>query len=252
MAGSLFQILAVALAACAASSPVAETSHSHEAPASIIAAAPESTALMPAIPAHWLQVQMQETPVRIQIRLPSAGQVLGQMAVMAVIATAAALAFRRYVPWPELNEAAMDKEKLSAWSSGPFDCFEDMGVCCWTCFCPAARWAGNMDMAGLLSFWLAFGIFLSMLLLTQIPFAGLFSFVLMGILTYYRNKLRVAFGMAGANECPTVCGDCIFVTCCTCCAISQEARHVEMAARVNHQVVASQRPILTAPAQETA
>eukprot|EP00439_Symbiodinium_sp_Y106_P044936 s1402_g5.t1 len=39
-----------------------------------------------------------------------------------------------------------------------------------------------------------------MLLLTQIPFAGIFSFVLMAILTYYRNKLRVAFGMAGANE----------------------------------------------------
>eukprot|EP00439_Symbiodinium_sp_Y106_P038792 s1402_g4.t1 len=115
MAGSLLQILAVALAACAASSPVAETSHSREAPTSVIAAAPESTVFMPAIPAHWLvQLQERETPVGpvgIQIRLPSAGQVLGQMAVMAVIATAAALAFRRYVPWPELNEAAMDKDR---------------------------------------------------------------------------------------------------------------------------------------------
>ena len=35
--------------------------------------------------------------------------------------------------WPEINEAAMAKEKLQSWSSGPFDCFEDMNICCWTC-----------------------------------------------------------------------------------------------------------------------
>ncbi len=32
-----------------------------------------------------------------------------------------------------------------------------------------------------------------------------------------------------------ICGDCVFVSCCTCCAIAQESRHVEMAATVNHE-----------------
>lgn len=108
-----------------------------------------------------------------------------------------------------------------------------------------------MDMLGLLSFWPAFLLFLFFEVLSLLPLGTCCCCGLLGVLTYYRNKLRVAFGMAGANECPTVLGDCVFVSCCTCCAISQEARHMEMAATVNHEAVASQRPLLP-PAQQAA
>ena len=39
---------------------------------------------------------------------------------------------RRFVPWPEVDETLMAKEKLTSWSSGPFDCFQDATTCCWT------------------------------------------------------------------------------------------------------------------------
>lgn len=57
------------------------------------------------------------------------------------------LPFRKYVKWPEVNEDLMPKEKLTSWSSGPFDCFQDLDTCCWTC--PRAA---NMDMDWMLRF----------------------------------------------------------------------------------------------------
>jgi len=185
----------------------------------------------------------------IVIKWPSAGVILRHMALVAAISTTAAYIFRIWVKWPDVDESAMAKEKLSSWSSGPFDCFQDMPTCCWTFWCPGVRWAANLDILGFLTFWFAFALFLVIELLAMIPFGGCCCCAWIAVLTYYRNKFRVAFGMSGANEFTTICGDCVFVSCCTCCAIAQEARHVEMAATVNHEATASQRPLLP-PAQE--
>lgn len=203
-------------------------------------------------PSFLTQALQAPGPItKIQIRWPTPGQLLSHMAVFAGITTVAAFLFRRFVPWPEVDETLMAKEKLTSWSSGPFDCFQDATTCCWTLFCPGVRWAGNVDMVGLLSFWPAFLLFLLFELLAMIPLGGCCLCGWIAVLTYYRNKLRVAFGMAGSNEPTTICGDCVFVTCCTCCAIAQEARHVEAAAIVNHEATAAQRPLL-APQQEAA
>eukprot|EP00490_Sorites_sp_Unknown_P013703 CAMPEP_0114680290 /NCGR_PEP_ID=MMETSP0191-20121206/53941_1 /TAXON_ID=126664 /ORGANISM="Sorites sp." /LENGTH=229 /DNA_ID=CAMNT_0001956847 /DNA_START=121 /DNA_END=810 /DNA_ORIENTATION=- len=198
-----------------------------------------------------IMTQVLQAPAinKIQIRWPTPGQVLSHMALFAAVTTLAALAFRRYVTWPDVDESLMPKEKLTSWSTGPFDCFQDMNSCLWTCFCPGVRWAGTMNMVGLLTFWPAFLLFLFFELVAMIPLGGCCCLGWVAVLTYYRNKLRVAFGMAGSNEPQTICGDCVFVTCCTCCAIAQEARHVEHAAIVNHEATMAQRPLL-APQQE--
>lgn len=210
-----------------------------------------AVALWSAGPAKSLTQMLQEprSVQHLRIQLPSAGEVTGHLIILATLMTAAALTFRYMAKWPEVDESMMPKEKLSSWSSGPFDCFEDMNICCWTCWCPGVRWAGNMDMMGFLKFWPAFFLFLFFDLMPAIPFCSCLCCGWCAVLTYYRNRLRAAFGMAGANECPSVVGDCAFVTCCTICAVSQEARHIQTAATVNHEAIAAQRPLL-APEQE--
>lgn len=121
-------------------------------------------------PSFLTQALQAPGPItKIQIRWPTPGQVLSHMALFAGITTVAALLFRRFVPWPEVDETLMAKEKLTSWSSGPFDCFQDATTCCWTLWCPGVRWAGNVDMVGLLSFWPAFLLFLMFGLLAMIP-----------------------------------------------------------------------------------
>ncbi|CAJ1335697.1 unnamed protein product [Effrenium voratum] len=201
----------------------------------------------------WLQVLQEPAKIQqIRIRWPTPGEIALHMAVAAAITTGAALAFRHFVKaWPEVHEDAIAKEKLNVWSSGPFDCFQDMSSCCWTCWCPGVRWAANVDMMGFFSFWPAFLLFLALELLSTVPLGSICCCSWLAVLTYYRNKMRVVFGMQGANECPTICGDCVFVTCCTGCAICQEARHIQTAATLNHEATAPQRPLM-APVQETA
>jgi len=161
----------------------------------------------------------------------------------------AAFLFRKYEKWPAADESVIAKNpNLKQWSSGPFDCFADMPICLWSCCCPAVRWAGNMEMVGLLTFWVAFGLFMGFELMGMAGI-GLGGLAIILMITYFRNKIRHKFGMEGANECGTVCGDCIFVCCCSCCAISQEARHLKLAAEANHEVVAAQRGMVEAPAQ---
>eukprot|EP00930_Biecheleria_cincta_P024429 TRINITY_DN1748_c0_g1_i3.p1 TRINITY_DN1748_c0_g1~~TRINITY_DN1748_c0_g1_i3.p1 ORF type:complete len:280 (-),score=61.19 TRINITY_DN1748_c0_g1_i3:48-887(-) len=179
----------------------------------------------------------------------TAKQIAVNIVLSLCLAGIAALVFRKYQKIPAADESVIAKNPdLKHWSSGPFDCFADMPICLWSCCCPAVRWAGNMEMVGLLTFWAAFGLFMGfeVLGMAGISIGGL-AIILM--LTYFRNKIRVKFGMEGANECGTVCGDCVFVCCCSCCAISQEARHLKLAAEANHEAVAAQRGVAEAPAQ---
>eukprot|EP00438_Fugacium_kawagutii_P002856 Skav216264 [mRNA] locus=scaffold1544:3229:11959:- [translate_table: standard] len=156
-------------------------------------------------PSIMTQIVQAHGPInQIKIHWPTPGQVLFHMAMTAAVATLAAVAFRshsheavwsleRYVKWPELNEAApMTKERLTSWSSGPFDCFQDIDTCCWTCWCPGVRWAGTVDMVGLLTFWPAFLLFLLFELLAMIPFGGCCCLGWIAVLTYYRLQLRFA------------------------------------------------------------
>ncbi|CAE7765074.1 CNR10 [Symbiodinium pilosum] len=108
-----------------------------------------------------------------------------------------------------------------------------------------------MDMTSIIAFWPAAVGFLFLVtsdLLLPVPVCGL---ILVALMTYGRQRLRKGFEM-DHGDFKSVCGDCLFVSFCTPCAISQEARHAEKAAEVNHPLVASKRPLeaeATAPAQ---
>lgn len=176
-------------------------------------------------------------------------QVVANVVVSLTVAGIAALLFKKYEKWPAVDQSVVSKNpNLKQWSSGPFECFADMPICLWSCCCPAVRWAGNMEMVGLLSFWAAFGLFLGFEVLGTMGI-GLGGLAIILMITYFRGKIRYAFQMEGAHEFGTVCGDCVFVCCCSCCAISQEARHLKLAAEANHEVVAEQRRVVEAPAQ---
>eukprot|EP00441_Pelagodinium_beii_P041479 CAMPEP_0197648152 /NCGR_PEP_ID=MMETSP1338-20131121/27585_1 /TAXON_ID=43686 ORGANISM="Pelagodinium beii, Strain RCC1491" /NCGR_SAMPLE_ID=MMETSP1338 /ASSEMBLY_ACC=CAM_ASM_000754 /LENGTH=249 /DNA_ID=CAMNT_0043222101 /DNA_START=33 /DNA_END=779 /DNA_ORIENTATION=- len=173
----------------------------------------------------------------------SGPSVISEMAIAAIFCIIFALVYRSCVSWPEaLPAGEAERVKLDRWSTGPFDCFSDMSICLWSCCCPAVRWAGTMEMVGLMSFWSAVFLLLALELLGMVPGLGLVYIIFVGVIAYYRNQLRLTFGMNGSNECSTLTGDACFVCCCTCCAISQEARHVTLAAQVNHEQCASNRP----------
>ncbi|CAK8986041.1 unnamed protein product [Durusdinium trenchii] len=161
-----------------------------------------AVALWSAGPAKSLTQMLQEprSVQHLRIQLPSAGEVTGHLIILATLMTAAALTFRYMAKWPEVDESMMPKEKLSSWSSGPFDCFEDMNICCWTCWCPGVRWAGNMDMMGFLKFWPAFFLFLFFDLMPAIPFCSCLCCGWCAVLTYYRLPLSLFQDVKGASQ----------------------------------------------------
>ena len=137
------------------------------------------------------------------------------------------------------------------WSDGIFDCFDSASICVVSLFLPFLRWSTTVSRLRYLSFPAA--LFLStppfvlytvlyvylnvrypatygtdvvesystiyFVLLTLMILAHL-TFVTLG--TYYRGKVRREYGVSG-----NMVEDCCWHFCCGCCAIAQEARHVD-------------------------
>eukprot|EP00933_Yihiella_yeosuensis_P047092 TRINITY_DN4277_c2_g1_i2.p1 TRINITY_DN4277_c2_g1~~TRINITY_DN4277_c2_g1_i2.p1 ORF type:complete len:219 (-),score=37.45 TRINITY_DN4277_c2_g1_i2:169-825(-) len=155
----------------------------------------------------------------------------------------------RKVKSPPSQDDELEKKSLTEWSSGPFDCFANIDTCFTATCCGPMRWSDTLDMAGLQTFWVALMMIGPLAFLAQIPQYKWVSPVVIAIMVYYRQQLRKAFGMEGYGECKTVCSDCMMISCCTCCAIAQEARHVNYAVKTGHEVIASQKTLLEAPEQ---
>lgn len=60
-----------------------------------------------------------------------------------------------------------------------------------------------------------------MILAFALP-ALLCNLITIALGTAYRGKIRARFGIDGST-----CGDCLLHTFCNCCAVAQEARHVD-------------------------
>ena len=137
------------------------------------------------------------------------------------------------------------------WSDGLFDCFDSGTICLLACFLPFLRWSTtvsrlrylSMPAALLLStppfvLYTAMYVFLNVrypgtygtdavgsygalyYIMFALMMAGHIAFVAIG--TYYRGKLRREYAIDGG-----VLGDCCWHYWCSCCAIAQEARHVD-------------------------
>jgi hypothetical protein len=75
------------------------------------------------------------------------------------------------------------EQDFNDWTSGPFDCSsENRGLLCWSCCCPCIRWADNMDMLGIVGFWVGLLLFCGLALLITVP-GGVFLWAVATLLS---------------------------------------------------------------------
>lgn len=139
----------------------------------------------------------------------------------------------------EVVAADPDKaaEDFNDWKFRFCFCFEDPLVCLCACCCPAIRWAETLSFVpDLIRFWPAFFVFMVLLALARFEVTAFICVLFLALMcTSYRQELRLRFGMeAGGLSYAT---DCLLYFFCMCCAIAQEARHVEEALKSGHEAV---------------
>lgn len=108
-----------------------------------------------------------------------------------------------------------------------FSCLEDPKLSLFSFVCPCLRWADTLDKANkkpILQYYVAALLFALLLLLDPIT-AGISLLVLVLVATYFRQKLRSEFSLPAGGS--TIWEDFLSYFCCFCCAVVQEARHVE-------------------------
>jgi len=182
----------------------------------------------------------KELPDRVVYVFPSmqtdVGTAFGLAIMSSVIwcslVTLAACYYRSQKSFPQAI-SSRSKQDFNDWTSGPFDICSDARVCCWSCWCPCIRWADNMDMLGILGFWVGLLLFCGLIMLTTVPGGLLLWLVAVLLWMSFRQQLRLKFDMEQSTF-RTFAGDCALYCCCWPCAIAQEARHIEEACRAAH------------------
>lgn len=148
--------------------------------------------------------------------------------------------YRGNKEYPEIEEGLQTPEQHATfqdWKFGFCDCFEEFQVCFCACCCPAIRWAETLSLVdGLIVFWVGFALYMSLTLINTITSVLVCWFVLALICTAYRQELRTKFSFEHQGG-ATFLTDLLLHCFCTCCAIAQEARHVEEAMRYGHPQV---------------
>ncbi|CAK0871970.1 unnamed protein product [Prorocentrum cordatum] len=139
--------------------------------------------------------------------------------------------------WGSDAKGKASDESLSQWKDGLCDCFDEPEICFWACCCPAIRWADTVDLGGLVPFWVALAIYLGLSVGSAFLGEALLWAALAVACAGFRQEMRRKFGMSQSGR--TYAEDCLLYCCCSCCAIAQEARHIEEACRVGHPVVAA-------------
>jgi len=158
-------------------------------------------------------------------------------------------------PGDKPNRVAFD-QKL--WSVGLFRCCDWPGFCIFNCCCGGVRWADTLAMAGILTYYCAV---ISFMAIMQVFSATGLWLLHITFFAFYRQKLRQRFGIPN-GDCSTWMSDLCAYGFCMPCAVTQEARHVEMAAqlgilkpprgsRSQRSGASSSRAPLAAPAQQT-
>lgn len=128
-------------------------------------------------------------------------------------------------------------EEFNDWKFRFCFCFEDPLVCLCACCCPAIRWAETISFVPeLLNFWPAFFIFMVLLALARFEVTMFMCVLILALMcTSYRQQLRNRFSMQEGGV--TYLTDCLLYFFCMCCAIAQEARHVDEALKCGHEAV---------------
>lgn len=151
--------------------------------------------------------------------------------------------YRQSREYPVLDASLSNEESQRAlrnWTSGFCSCYEECLTCWCACCCPAIRWAETLSLVdGLLVFWVGFVVYLSLSFMNILTSITLLWLALVIICTAYRQELRSKFNFERQGGC-SILTDCLLYMCCTCCAIVQEARHVEAAMKYGHPCLKAQ------------
>lgn len=168
---------------------------------------------------------------------------LFSMLVWIILIAVIAHFYRQSRNYPELDAslANVDSQRaLTNWTAGFCSCYEDCLACWCACCCPCIRWAETLSLVeGLLVFWVGFVVYLSLSFMNLLTSITLLWLALVIICTAYRQQLRIKFDFERQGGC-SILTDCLLYTCCTCCAIVQEARHVEAAMKYGHPCLKTQ------------
>eukprot|EP00930_Biecheleria_cincta_P006546 TRINITY_DN107572_c0_g1_i1.p1 TRINITY_DN107572_c0_g1~~TRINITY_DN107572_c0_g1_i1.p1 ORF type:complete len:355 (+),score=50.83 TRINITY_DN107572_c0_g1_i1:96-1160(+) len=200
--------------------------------------------------APWQQISVGDgTTLKLRAPQPSTETNVGHMVSTILITSLVAFVFRQELKtWPPVDPNA-DPTELKEWSTGGMACFSDMPSCLCACCCLPVVWADNADMVGYLKFWIAFAAVLFLRAACVWPAVfGLAYIITIIIFTLFRRHLRRIFDMPGQDCGGLVCDYC-FICCYMCCAVAQEARHIQDASRAGHASI--QRPMVGEPVQAT-
>lgn len=129
-----------------------------------------------------------------------------------------------------LVESEPDKSLLGTgdWAFSLFKVFEQPKLFLFSCCCPAIRWADTVQMAGLLGFSSAFALFVGLQLAESL---GVGWLLFVGVTTFFRQKIRAEFQLRHGDF-TTILGDACTYMWCSPCAITQEARQLELEAQL--------------------
>ncbi|URD78316.1 PLAC8 family [Musa troglodytarum] len=132
--------------------------------------------------------------------------------------TAASSSFRNdvYPPVCSPSTLRLQPPLPAPWSTGLFDCCDDVSNCCVTCFCPCITFGQIAEIVdgGSVSCGASGALYALMFCVTGC--ACLYS-------CFYRSKMR---GQLFLEESP--CADCAVHCCCESCALCQEYRELEI------------------------
>merc|ERR1719240_926221 len=116
-------------------------------------------------------------------------------------------------------------EEPGYFTASLFGCFDDPKICIWSFCCPAIRWADTMNLGLYMCFWTAIAIFFGCDMLCYLC-GSILPLAILGVIK--RQQLRAKFNMQ-SGDCESICFDTLSWVFCACCAVAQEARHVEEA-----------------------
>lgn len=125
------------------------------------------------------------------------------------------------------------------WEGGVFDCFDDTRIAIESACCPCCRFGKNMKRAnlgpcflqGFIYFLFTLTILFNFILFMATEhlsylYIGVASALLFGVYCgYFRNRIRKQFNIGGRDS---LLDDCIHHLICSCCALCQESRTLEM------------------------
>jgi len=97
----------------------------------------------------------------------------------------------------------------------------------WSCCFPCVRWADSLQKVGIMSYWPALWLCVVGILLTEAT-DGLCLCLVLGMLVYFRQRLRKVFKMASSSW-ATLAVDCLSSAFCLPCVVAQDARQIEEA-----------------------